>query len=265
MRTVSPTTFYLMNTLLCAQYVYATLGPTDLTLNSMCTSQSQNTAGLCANNTCIAQKACDNMPGDVDPTGWISVANPQCDSQVVFDVDWSATNGVQKVGLVKFLWGDRQSGAVLLSFKAPPPATVDYVAVNIGYQNNQTDKYNYFDLEGAGMAPSAIGLRLVFSQLTLNQGTCYVAMQEVAAYSSDGNFSSAPSSGLNTGAKFGIAIGVILGAGLLAAGAHFVTKQFNAKNRRNDVSLKIISGEHQTAEAPAVNPFRDPSLRAVPL
>ncbi|TPX47954.1 hypothetical protein SeMB42_g03165 [Synchytrium endobioticum] len=224
---------------------------TDLTLKSFANASSTSQLGLCANDTCSPQQAVDNFaPGNgTDNTGWVSNPQTQCSAFESFEVDWSGKYGAVHLGLVRFLWGERQSANVILSYKQFDGL---FRAVDVPMTHNATDNFNYYAIADHMKGPVALGVRLNFTDLVAQNGTCYVTLQEIQGFAEY-----ARQHGLSTGAKAGLTLTVVAVAAAAVYGGFVAYCRYRQKHAdQTHVSLTAV---HSEQPAVAVeNPFADP-------
>ncbi|TPX47953.1 hypothetical protein SeMB42_g03164 [Synchytrium endobioticum] len=208
----------------------------DLTLHSLASASSTSTTGTCANNTCSPAGAVDNF-NDPDATAWISNPSPTCAQSEYFHADWNTTIGPVKLGVIRFQFGDRASNRATLSYVQPDGVLVP---TTIGMVGNDTDHFYYFNMENAGLAPVATGVRITFTELVANNGLCYVSLLEIEGFATDGNL---PSQKLSSGAIAGAVIGSIAGAVILGSASYFFYKRMHHKRVQQQVMLQSLTRE----------------------
>ncbi|TPX47955.1 hypothetical protein SeMB42_g03166 [Synchytrium endobioticum] len=161
---------YICLVVLCRSVAATIDWRTDLPLDGLAKASSTSQVGACANNTCAVENAIDDFDDDdddndePDTTIWVSAVGTSCEDEVLFEVDWSHTYGPRMLGAVRILWGDRSAGRTELFYKLPDSS---WQASGLSAVFNMTDRHDYFHVENSGYTPTAIGLRLRFTELHL--------------------------------------------------------------------------------------------------
>ncbi|TPX44806.1 hypothetical protein SeMB42_g03513 [Synchytrium endobioticum] len=151
-------------------------------------------------------------PATLQP--WRSKMQATCETQVTYDLDWSAAHGPQMVGLTRIQYGERPAGSLLVSCinngQFVPTGAMAVPNTAEGYLDNNIEK--------TGTVPTCTGVRFIFSQLKANNGTCYVSVGDIDVYPSDGRIAGATGN-TTTGATGNTTTGASSAASKIATGS----------------------------------------------